>query len=286
MSDDKGSDAIHIDSSSSADLDGARNMTLEERQIAEAAARYGYGPFAQRNGGLPAFGSYLPPSYAPVPAPETRKFANPAPLGLSAFALTTFVLSLINMEARGITTPNIVVASAFGYGGLVQLLSGMWEMAVGNTFGATALSSYGGFWISYAIIYTPGGFDIINAMVEGEEKVGLNAAVGFWLIGWFIFTTLLLVCTLKSSWVFFFLFLTLDLAFLFLSIGHFIQDTPGKNSSALIKTGGLFGLLAAFLAWYTALAGVADKSNSFITYPMFPFPWGPQARPKTERESV
>ena len=56
------------------------------------------------------------------------------------------------------------------------------EMAVGNTFGATALSSYGGFWISYAIIYTPGGFNIINEMVEGEAKVGLNAAVGFWLI--------------------------------------------------------------------------------------------------------
>ena len=55
-------------------------------------------------------------------------------------------------------------------------------MAVGNTFGATALSSYGGFWISYAIIYTPGGFDIIKEMVAGEEKVGLNAAVGFWLI--------------------------------------------------------------------------------------------------------
>lgn len=55
-------------------------------------------------------------------------------------------------------------------------------MAVGNTFGATALSSYGGFWISYAIIYTPGGFNIINEMVSGEDKVGLNAAVGFWLI--------------------------------------------------------------------------------------------------------
>ena len=126
MADDKGGDAIHIDSSSSADLDGARNMTLDERQVAEAAARYGYGPLAQKNGALPAFGSYYPPSHAPAPAPEPRKFANPAPLGLCGFALTTFVLSLINMEARGITTPNIVVASAFGYGGLVQLLSGMW----------------------------------------------------------------------------------------------------------------------------------------------------------------
>ena len=96
----------------------------------------------------------------------------------------------------------------------------------------------------------------------------------------------MLACTLKTSFIFFFLFLTLDLAFLFLAIGHFIQESPGTNNAGLIKTGGLFGLLAAFLAWYTALAGVADKSNSFIKYPMFPFPWGPQARPKTEQETV
>lgn len=127
MSDDKNADAIHIDSSSG-DLDGTRDMTSEERQIAEAAARYGYGPLSQRNGALPAFGgSFHPPAYSQAPVViEPRKFANPAPLGLCGFALTTFVLSLINMETRGIMTPNIVVASAFGYGGLVQLLSGMW----------------------------------------------------------------------------------------------------------------------------------------------------------------
>ncbi len=67
--------------------------------------------------------------YATTPSsqvPQHRKFANPAPLGLSAFALTTFVLSLINLRTRGVNSPNIVVALAFGYGGLVQLLAGMW----------------------------------------------------------------------------------------------------------------------------------------------------------------
>ncbi|KAL1957627.1 hypothetical protein VTO42DRAFT_5738 [Malbranchea cinnamomea] len=285
--DEKGVDAIHIDSSSTSqkDLDGVRSMTPEERQVAEAAAKYGYGPLAQRNGALPAFGgSFHTPNYPPPPQP--RKFANPAPLGLSAFALTTFVLSLINMEARGITTPNLVLASAFGYGGLVQLLAGMWEMAVGNTFGATALSSYGGFWISYAIIYTP-GFGIITSTTASETKTGLNAVVGFWLIGWWIFTTIMLILTLKTSVIFFLLFFTLDLAFLFLAIGHFIQQDPGVNHKGLIKTGGFFGLLAAFLAWYTALAGIAENSNSFIKFPLFPFPWGSQApKRKTERETV
>lgn len=73
---------------------------------------------------LPAFGGEFQPGL--YKAIEGRKFANPAPLGLSAFALTTFVLSLINLGARNVSTPNIVVPLAFGYGGLVQLLAGMW----------------------------------------------------------------------------------------------------------------------------------------------------------------
>ena len=104
------------------------NMSKEEHQVAQSAARYGYGPLAHVNtansGRLPAFGGEFQPGlYRPV---KDRKFANPAPLGLSAFALTTFVLSLINMSTRGVVEPNIVVGLAFGYGGLVQLLAGMW----------------------------------------------------------------------------------------------------------------------------------------------------------------
>lgn len=102
-------------------------MSAEEHQIAQQAARFGYGPLAHVNTAesrLPAFGGEFQPGlYKPV---EGRKFANPAPLGLSAFALTTFVLSLVNMSTRGLTVPNIVVGLAFGYGGLVQLLAGMW----------------------------------------------------------------------------------------------------------------------------------------------------------------
>jgi len=98
----------------------------------------------------PAFGGEFQPGlHQNVPA--QKKFANPAPLGLGAFALTTFVLSCINLKANKVVEPNLVVALAYGYGGLIQLLAGMWEMAVGNTFGATALSSYGGFWISFGV---------------------------------------------------------------------------------------------------------------------------------------
>jgi len=223
---------------------------------------------------LPAFGGEFQPGLYR----ESRKFANPAPLGLSAFALTTFVLSLINLGARDITHPNLVVALAYGYGGLVQLLAGMWEMAVGNTFGATALSSYGGFWLSFAIILTPGGFGIQNALEPSatDHSPFLNS-FGLYLIGWFIFTFILLICTLRSTVAFFSLFLTLDIAFLLLAIGY-LQASPTKPASGCIKAGGLFGLLAAFLAWYNALAGIADNSNSFFVIPVAHFPWSEKGR--------
>lgn len=102
-------------------------MSHEEHQTALAASRFGYGPLAHVASGdprLPAFGGEFQPGlYKGV---KDRKFANPAPLGLSAFALTTFVLSLINMNTRSVAEPNLVVGLAFGYGGLVQLLAGMW----------------------------------------------------------------------------------------------------------------------------------------------------------------
>lgn len=114
-------------------------MSHEERQVAQAAARFGYGPLAHssannnhnnnnNSGRQPAFGGEFQPGvHTPVKA---HKFANPAPLGLSAFALTTFVLSLCNFQTRGVLEPNIVIGLAFGYGGLVQLLAGMWYVLV------------------------------------------------------------------------------------------------------------------------------------------------------------
>lgn len=222
---------------------------------------------------LAAFGGEFQPG---LYRPPTRKFANPAPLGLSAFALTTFVLSLINVGTRSIHEPNLVVALAYGYGGLVQLLAGMWEMAVGNTFGATALSSYGGFWLSFAIILTPGGFEIVSTLEADGAAPFLNS-FGLYLMGWFIFTFILLICTLRSTVAFFSLFFTLTLAFLLLGIGYLEADANGPNSGC-IKAGGYFGLFAAFLAWYNALAGIADSSNSFFVIPVAHFPWSEKGR--------
>jgi succinate-acetate transporter protein len=129
-------------------------------------------------------------------------------------------------------------------------------MAVGNTFGATALSSYGGFWISFAIVLTPGGFQIEDAYVTAGQS--FDYAFGFFLFGWFIFTFILLLCTLRSTVAFFLLFFFLDMAFLLLAIGYIVGGGAATNVKC-IKAGGYFALFAAFAAWYNALAGIADS---------------------------
>lgn len=155
------------------------------------------------------------------------------------------------------------------------------EMAVGNTFGATALSSYGGFWLSFAIILTPGGFQIETGLAEISEATFLNS-FGLYLMGWFMsvcpeslltdiilipssFTFILLICTLRSTVAFFSLFFTLDLAFLLLGIGYLQHDGAAPQGECIIA-GGAFGLMAAFLAWYNALAGIADSSNRLVSF--------------------
>ncbi|KAL8286708.1 hypothetical protein RQP46_004236 [Phenoliferia psychrophenolica] len=194
-----------------------------------------------------------------------RKFANPAPLGLSAFALTTFVLSLINVKTHGVTTPNIVAGLARAafelvfYGGLCQLLAGMWEFAVGNTFGATAFSSYGGFWLSYAIIISP--WSGVGAAYT--DKVEFEHAVGFYLFGWFIFTFIMLVASHRSSVALVGVFFFLDITFLLLAIATFVPSMPAINVA-----GGVFGLITAFNAWYVAAAGLLTPDTSFFVLPV------------------
>ncbi|KAJ5826776.1 GPR1/FUN34/yaaH protein [Penicillium robsamsonii] len=240
-----------------------------------------YGPLAHVNtveSRLPAFAGELQPGL--YRTPKLRKFANPAPLGLSGFALSTFVLGCINMGTRDITEPNIVVGSAYAYGGLVQLLAGMWEMAAGNTFGATALSSYGGFWIALGITFTP-GLQVMSELQKADSTGSTDMfydSYGLFLMGWFVFTFLLLTCTVKSTAVFFSLFACVDIAFLMLGIGHLHRDSHGKPNQPILQVGGLFALIAAFLAWYSALAGIADNSNSFFVIPVFHFPWSEKGR--------
>lgn len=212
-----------------------------------------------------------------------KKIANPAPLGLGAFALTTFVLSLINLGTRKVHEPNLVVALAFGYGGLIQLLAGMWEMAIGNTFGATALSSYGGFWISFGIILTP-GFGIVESYTNKAGVSDFSDVFALYLWAWFIFTTLCMLLTLRSTIAFASLFIILDAAFLCLALAEQNAGSHPSASAALGKAGGAFGLGAAFLAWYNMFAGMADSTNFWFNIPVSHLPWS--EKKKNERSQV
>lgn len=171
------------------------------------------------------------------------------------------------------------------------------EMAAGNTFGATVLSSYGGFWISIAITFIPGGFGIIGALEEADKgsPVMFYNSFGLYLMvctyissplefsklitqAWFIFTTMITFCTVKSTVAFFSLFFVVDIAILLIALSYFFLNAQQMPNEGLMKAGGLLAFLAAFLAWYNAFAGIADDSNSFFVVPVVHFPWSEKGR--------
>src|SRR5438067_3397694 len=116
-----------------------------------------------------------------VPSP----IADPGPLGLAAFALTTFVLSMFNADLMGKGGEPVVLGLALAYGGIAQLLAGMWEFRTGNTFGAVAFSSFGAFWLS---------FWALNVFFAAKiPPADLGHAVGLYLWAWAIFTTYMFV---------------------------------------------------------------------------------------------
>lgn len=198
-----------------------------------------------------AFGGTLNPGLSPPPSHE---MANPAAFGLCAFALTTFTLSLYNAQAMGVKVPAVVLGLTCFYGGAVQFLSGVWELVVGNCFAGTALVSYGSFWLSYSCI-TIKAFGVSAAY---EDPTMLANAIGFFLMGWAIFTFLLVLVTLKSTVAFFCLFFFLDLTFILLAAGEF------SGNVGVTRAGGVIGIIAAFWGFYNAYAGVANRSNSYF----------------------
>ncbi|KAF9436051.1 hypothetical protein BGZ76_004930 [Entomortierella beljakovae] len=194
---------------------------------------------------------------------------NPGPLGLSAFAMTTFVLSLFNVGA-GVPSGGpvgIIIGLAVFYGGTAQFLAGMWEFKVGNTFGGTAFTSYGAFWLSFAAIHIPSFGSIASyADLDPNDHV-IDNALGIYLLGWGIFTFILWIATLRSTIALSSMFFTLTLTFLFLSSGHLAHMSPDNYPT---KIGGGLGLLTAFLAWYNAAAGLFTPNHTFISLPVGP----------------
>jgi uncharacterized protein len=178
---------------------------------------------------------------AAVPA-----IANPAPLGLAAFALTTFVLSMINSGLVSSGAEPVVFGLALAYGGLAQLLAGMWEFKTGNTFGATAFTSYGAFWLSF--------WAYVQFFAADVAEKDAGHAVGLYLIAWGIFTAYMFVASLRTTAAVAAVFFLLTVTFIVLGIG----DAGGHES--ITKLGGWIGLATALVAWYASFAMVVNST--------------------------
>lgn len=177
---------------------------------------------------------------------QTAMIADPAGLGLAAFALTTFLLSLVNAGIMPKDAEPVMLGVALAFGGFAQLLAGMWEFRKGNVFGATVFSAYGAFWLSFWAFLTfyAGG-------IPAEHRGG---AVGWYLIAWAIFTGLMLVAALRTTAVLATLFAVVAVVFVLLAFGAF------GFGAAFTTIGGFLGLVAAGLAFYLCLAAVGSST--------------------------
>lgn len=207
---------------------------------------------------MAAFGGSLTAGITPFPVTNI----NPAPLGLSAFAFTTFVLSMFNAQAMGVHTPNVVIAASLFYGGVAQFLAGIAEIYASNSFGATALCSYGSFWLAFSTLYLE-AFGIGAAYAESDT---FQDAVGFFLLGWALFTLMLVLLTMKSTLAFNSLFISLFITFVLLAAGELLRVVN------VTRAGGVFGIITAFLGWYNAFAGTATSHNSYFQAKSIPLP--------------
>jgi succinate-acetate transporter protein len=180
--------------------------------------------------------------------------ADPGALGLAGFAATTMVLSCFNAGFLPSSGEKVVLPLALFYGGLVQVLAGMWEFRKGNTFGATAFSSYGAFWLSFAAY--------VQFVVPGLG--GTSAAApytGLYLLAWTIFTAYMAIASVRTNAAIATVLVLLFVTFLLLTLGEF-----GVGSLATI--GGYLGLVTALAAWYASAAVVTNATWGRVVLPV------------------
>jgi succinate-acetate transporter protein len=182
--------------------------------------------------------------------------ADPGPLGLGAFALTTFVLSMANAGFVPPEVKPVFVTLGLFYGGLTQLLAGMQEFKKNNTFGATAFSSFGAFWLALASLVL---FELVGFIKFGDYG---NIATGLFLIAYTIFTFYMWIGSFKVNGAVCAVFTTLVITFVLLDLAEF-----GFISA---KPGGIVGLICAACAWYASAAGVINSTYGKVVLPVWP----------------
>jgi succinate-acetate transporter protein len=192
------------------------------------------------------------------PSPTTTAppsgIADPGPLGLAAFAATTFLLSAANAGWMTKATGDAWLGYALAYGGAAQLLAGMWEFRNRNVFGATAFGTYGGFWIGlglWALLVAP----------KAASPAAAGHDIAWILLTFAIFNTYMMILSLQLNMAVFLVFLTLELTEIILFIGNF------SGSSGTVKFGGYVGIVTALVAWYASAAGVSSGVAGKLKFP-------------------
>ena len=194
--------------------------------------------------------------------------ADPGPLGLAAFAGTTFMLSLVNAGLVGDKTLvgggllPMIAGLALAYGGLAQFVAGLWEFRTGNTFGAVAFCSYGAFWISF--------FLIVQLGVAASKPSEIFSGLGLYLWMWGIFTAYMFVASLRTTGAVAIVFLLLAITFFILGIGNSSLAGTTSVTNGTIKLGGWFGIVTAIAAWYASFAAVVNSTYGRVVAPVVP----------------
>ncbi|MFJ4220019.1 acetate uptake transporter [Curtobacterium luteum] len=183
--------------------------------------------------------------------PTLKGFADPAALGLGAFAVSTFLLSFANAGIVPAAAPAVLGVALF-YGGIAQVISGLWEFVRGNTFGAAAFVSYGSFWLAYWWMQTN---------PELAKEIG-GSGFGMYMITWTIFTGLLTVITTRINMMLFLLYATATVTFLTLGLSAFTGE------AWLQHVGGWFGLASSAAAWYGFFAAMLNSTLERVVLPL------------------
>ena len=185
--------------------------------------------------------------------------ADPAPLGLAAFGITTMALSAINAAWIGAAATPMVLALALPFGGIAQALAGMWAFRRNNTFAATAFTSFGAFWVSYWLLVKFEVAPIVAAGGAGEA----HTAVGMYLFAWGVFTAYMFLASIASAKAVTTVFILLALTFFALATGEW------NSSDTWTHIGGYLGMATAVAALYTSFADVTNANFKRTILPTF-----------------
>ncbi len=207
------------------------------------------------------------------PSPTTvpvSGIADPAPLGLAAFALTTFLLSAKNADWMTHATGSAWLGFAFAYGGFAQLCAAMWEFRNKNVVGTTGFGTFGAFWIGlglWVLLVVNPAVAAIRPATAAATVAGLNHDLGWILLGFAIFTTYATILILQTNTALFVTFFLLWVTLIVLCIGNFNAGSALLPTTT-IKIGGYIGIVTALVAWYTSAAGMAAGMGGRLRLPV------------------